>query len=72
METTAYAGCSSTLTRGILASAPVATGYIALYAWLVLSTSENPIEKPSPYNFEAHAATWHDTALLDDCQGRRL
>ena len=48
-----------------LASAPVATGYFALYAWLVLSRSENPIEKPSPYNFEAHAGTWHDTALLD-------
>ena len=47
-----------------LASAPVATGYFALYGWLVLSRSENPIEKPSPYNFEAHAATWHDTALL--------
>merc|ERR1711871_1183468 len=50
----------------LLATAPVCAGYFILYVWLVLSKSENPIEKPSPYNFEGHAATWHDTALLDD------
>merc|ERR1711871_319992 len=49
----------------LLATAPVCAGYFILYVWIVLSQSEQPLEKPNAYNFEGHAGDWQDQAILD-------